>query len=565
MRITAAGGFRPRTAITPVRVRIPRARGDLSMQMTRRTSVAVGSLLLGALGGAPREAGAGAIPPAFAATAASYGAPADFDCDQHADISRRVHTGAWEIDLSGNGFGLWDMRYFGYGDSTAVPVPADYDGDCRADLSVKDWNGYWYIDYARDGFGAWNEIHPGYGAAAAVPVPADYDNDLRADLSVKGDDGCWFIDYASDGFGAWNAIYCGYGGAAAVPVPADYDGDRRADLSVKGDDGCWFIDYASDGFGAWNGIHCGYGNAAAWPVPADYDADGAADLAVTGPDSRWYIDYAADGFGAWNAIYANYSAPNVYSKNEPLPADYDGDRRADPALHSLDEFWYVDFSTNGLGNTSPFDVRQALGPAVTPKLTLVSRTAHSLKVRADALGPNAYGQSSSEQIKVTVNGVTTGNFGTSHTRQLTNLASDTQYCFTAKAINFQGNSTLTRCFRTLYEPPPPPPPASGISRIDVFNCHNEGHTVHLWLFDFALGTWEEKGTLAAQWGSNTCPGSAEPFAIELADGHNFRMVAVDPERTTCGGENDPQNGGCQDSELWGTGLSSAPAYRFLID
>jgi hypothetical protein len=519
----------------------------------------LGSLALGALCCVPRPAAAGVIPPAFAATAVTYGAPADFDCDQRADISRRIHNGAWEIDLSGNGFGHLDLRYFGYGDSTAVPVPADYDGDCKADLSVKDWGGYWYIDYARDGFGAWNEVLPGYGPDTTVPIPADYDGDLKVDLAAKDAAGNWYIDYASDGFGAWNEIHAGYGPPSAVPVPGDYDDDRRADLSVKGEDGCWYIDYASDGFGTWNAIYCGYGDASAWPVPADYDGDRKADLAIKGADHRWYIDYAADGFGAWNAIYANYSAPNVFGKNEPLPADYDGDKRADLALHSLDEFWYIDYSANGFGNTSPFDFRDPLGPAVTPRFTLLGRTAHTLKVRVDALGPSLAGQSSSEEIRVTANGFTTGNFGTSHTRQLTNLASSTEYCFTAKAINLEGTSSATKCFKTLYEPPPPEP--TGVSQVYVFNCLEDRQPIHIWIFDFTFGFWQELGTLDSQWGPNGCPGSAAPFVVTPEDGHQFRLVAVNP--TVCG-MNNPQYGMCIEAERTDVGLADGPIVYFNV-
>src|SRR6185295_13870006 len=82
---------------------------------------------------------------------ASIPAPADFDGDGRADISRLTNTGVWEVDLSSNGFGHRDLILGGY-PSTAIPVPADYDGDGLADLSVKGDDGKWYIDYAFDGF-----------------------------------------------------------------------------------------------------------------------------------------------------------------------------------------------------------------------------------------------------------------------------------------------------------------------------------------------------------------------------------------------------------------------------
>jgi hypothetical protein len=119
--------------------------------------------------------------PGLAAVTNSFAAPADFDCDRRADISRKQHNGIWVLDLSATyGFGGDDLVYGGYGDATTVPVPADYDGDCRADLSVKGEDGVWSIDYAVDGFGRWDAVYPGYGPGTSIAVPADYDGDGRA-------------------------------------------------------------------------------------------------------------------------------------------------------------------------------------------------------------------------------------------------------------------------------------------------------------------------------------------------------------------------------------------------
>jgi hypothetical protein len=80
-------------------------------------------------------------------------------------------------------------------------------------------------------------------------------------------------------------------------------------------------------------------------VPADYDGDGRADLSLKLDSGTWKIDYAANGFGSWDRIVPSRGGPTAV----PVPADYDRDGRADLAVRHDSGLWQIDFANNGFG------------------------------------------------------------------------------------------------------------------------------------------------------------------------------------------------------------------------
>jgi hypothetical protein len=285
-------------------------------------------------------------------------------------------------------FEFWNHGYdhkqlnseFAKGFQTAL---ADYDNDGVTDLSIKTDDEEWKIDYSSsNGFGTWDLTKPKYGNATAHPVPADYDGDGWVDLSVKTDGGAWLIDKASDGFGSWDQTLSqsGYLGTA---VPADYDGDGKVDLSVKTDDGNWIIDYAdplhghgpdpnpAPQFGNRDLELIGYGVATAHPVPADYDGDDKADLSVKTNEGYWFIDYAdplhglgpdpnpAPQFGNWDVNLSGYGDVSAH----PVPADYDGDGKTDLSVKTDEGYWLIDKASDGFGSWDAASSRTGYGNA----------------------------------------------------------------------------------------------------------------------------------------------------------------------------------------------------------
>ena len=156
-------------------------------------------------------------------------------------------------------------------------------------------------------------------AASAQTQPADL-------VVWRPTGGIWYIRDSTNG-----TISAGYFGQAGdKPVPADWDGDGRFDFGV-------FRPNKDNKLGYWYGLtNSNNPQQVNWmqfglfddiPVPADYDGDGRADVAVYRPSNGVFYIWQSSN----NQFVAITVSPG--GADVPIPADYDGDGKTDAAVY----------------------------------------------------------------------------------------------------------------------------------------------------------------------------------------------------------------------------------------
>ena len=152
----------------------------------------------------------------------------------------------------------------------------------------------------------------------------------------------------------------------------------------------------------------------------------------------------------------------------------------------------------------------------------------------------------------------------------TGFQPNTAYSWNVLPLNDfgRGPRSPTVTFRTAEAPPPPPPPPPppnlvGISKLSLFNCQIERHTVFVWVRDVTgNGPWGQVQTIPTQFNESDppqCPfddngiladsvailtRSGEGGGFACTSGNIYQVSIVDPERPTCDGRNDPTIGNC---------------------
>jgi hypothetical protein len=280
----------------------------------------------------------------------------DYDGDGKADTSiYRGSDGLWLVALSGYGYQRGLVVETGLAGWT--PVPCDYDGNGITDMALYERSsGHWLIKSTSGGL-----VREGWlGGPAFTAAQGDFDGDAMTDPAVYREaDGYWQVSASSRQYALCPTSL---GGTGYQPVVADYDGDGWAAPAVYNrETGRWIISFSSIGYQIATWTFGGYGYL---PTTADYDGDGLADPAVYVPGTaHWQV--LLSGSLAKQGVYTWRDAVLATMGGIPVPADYDGDGLADPAVYHPDiGLWELFRSTQGYQLSRGFFGGQEYQPAL---------------------------------------------------------------------------------------------------------------------------------------------------------------------------------------------------------
>ena len=237
-----------------------------------------------------------------------------------------------------------------------IPIPSDYDGDGKTDVGLfNKLKGTWHVLRSSDSRIDLRLLNTPWSIPVGeVPTPADIDGDSKTDQScfdsVNG--GGWHSSLSTTNTYQHNGFEFTVND---IPSHVDIDGDKKADYIIYRNSKKMFEAFLSSyDFNSQKRVQVLIGEENSRSVPADYDGDGKVDLATwTSSNGIWEIAYAKDFINKISSMVPAqpFIGCGVPSQNInqiscishkltlgapgdiPIPADYNGDGKADIAVY----------------------------------------------------------------------------------------------------------------------------------------------------------------------------------------------------------------------------------------